>query len=279
MRFSKRAMILAAGMMMVLTVTVLGSVAYLMDSASVTNTFTVGKVGIELDETKVDADGKPIDPDKDDDGNVDDDVTVADGETAVDNDNDGKPDEIRTPNGNEYHLLPGKEYTKNPRVTVNAGSEESYVRMTVKLNKYTELKEILGTDFLPENYVTGWNRDVWMVQDNPAVDETADTITYEFRYKETVKPSAAENTVLDALFETIKVPSTLSGDDLAKLQDFKIVVEGHAIQASGFTDANVAWAAFEGQMGTSTTSVNQTVDNGGAGIQSVNLDDQNNLYY
>ena len=75
------------------------------------------------------------------------------------------------------------------------------------------------------------------------------------------------------------MPSTLSGDDLAKLQDFEIVVEGHAIQASGFTDANVAWAAFEGQMGTSTTSVNQTVDNGGAGIQSVNLDDQNNLYY
>lgn len=35
---------------------------------------------------------------------------------------------------NEYHLLPGHTYTKDPTVTVKTGSDASYVRMKVTFN-------------------------------------------------------------------------------------------------------------------------------------------------
>ena len=39
--------------------TILGTVAYLQDTASVVNTFTVGNVHLKLDEAKVDEKGEP----------------------------------------------------------------------------------------------------------------------------------------------------------------------------------------------------------------------------
>ena len=69
-----------------------------------TNTFTVGKVEIKLDEAKVTADGIPVE-----------------GAARV--------------TANSYKLMPGTTYTKDPTVTVlKAGSEESYVRMKVTFN-------------------------------------------------------------------------------------------------------------------------------------------------
>ena len=84
--------------------TVFTTVAYLTSSSAVTNTFTVGNVGIELYESPVDTDGKK-DP-------------------AV----TGK----KTSNGNNYHLLPGKTYDKDPTVYINSGSDTSYLFVKVR---------------------------------------------------------------------------------------------------------------------------------------------------
>ena len=91
---------------------ILGTLAYLTDQATATNTFTVGNVQIEVDEEKVTPDGTPT-------PEADDRVTE-----------------------NEYHLIPGQTYTKDPTMTVKAGSEESYVRMLVTINNYAELLQI-----------------------------------------------------------------------------------------------------------------------------------------
>ena len=89
---------------------VLGTLAYLTSTDEVQNTFTVGQVKITLDEAQVNSDGKPINTD----GTV---VTnLADAERVK---------------ANSYKLLPGHEYTKDPTVTVLAGSESSYIKMTV----------------------------------------------------------------------------------------------------------------------------------------------------
>ena len=74
-------------------------------------------------------------------------------------------------------------------------------------------------------------------------DTEKNTITYEFRYKETVKPDGSD-VVLDALFDSITVPNTLTGAQLATIADLEITAEAHAIQAAGFDDADAAWAAF-----------------------------------
>lgn len=191
---------------------VLGTVAYLTDDAEVVNTFTVGNVQITLDEAEVDAMGVPTGND-------------------------------RTTTGNEYHLIPGVTYTKDPVMTVKSGSEESYVRMLVTVTHYDELTAIFGNPFLPEMFVSGWDSTKWITTGVIAEDDAANTATYEFRYFETVDPDAAD-VVLPALFETFTIPGEVTGDELATIADLEISVEGHAIQAIGFADADAAWAVF-----------------------------------
>ena len=82
---------------------VFGTLAYLTGTDTVNNTFTVGNVKITLDEAKVNTDGTPV----------------------------VGADRVKT---NEYHLLPGHTYTKDPTVTVKTGSDASYVRMKVTFN-------------------------------------------------------------------------------------------------------------------------------------------------
>ena len=192
--------------------TILGTIAYLQDSAEVVNTFTVGNVDLKLDEAVPDENGEPTDE--------------------------------RTEDGNEYHLIPGGTYAKDPTVTVLKGSEESYVRMLVTISRYDELAEIFGEPFLPEYFVGGWDSATWVSTGVISKDDAANTATYEFRYFEAVSAEEDEDLVLDALFETVNVPADLTGEQLATIADMTITVEAHAIQATGFADADEAWASF-----------------------------------
>ena len=201
--------------LLLLCAAVAGTLAYLTDTAETVNTFTVGKVNIDLTEAKVDQNGTP--------------VPNADRVTA-----------------NSYRLIPGQSYTKDPTVTVKAGSTEAYVRMMVTITKAQELKDIFGGDFLPQEFVNDtWDSKLW-----PCVsvkENTDNTITYEFRFAETV--DARENDVtLPALFESFTFPGEVTGEEIEALADLEIRVIGHAIQATGFENEEEAWAAFARQM-------------------------------
>lgn len=197
---------------LLVTATVFGTMAYLTDTDEVVNTFTVGSVAIKLDEADVKLDG------------------------TYETDHDSRV------SANDYKLMPGHEYIKDPTVTVVKGSESSYVRMLVTLSNASALKEVFGADFLPENYVEGWDSTTWVAS---GITENTDdnTITYEFRYKDTVAAPDAD-VVLDDLFESFTVPGTVTNDQLAKLKGMTITVNAHAIQADGFEDAVEAWKAF-----------------------------------
>lgn len=207
-----KALLVVACALLLVAASVFGTMAYLTSTDTVTNTFTVGKVAIKLDEAKVDADGKPVAP----------------------------AERVKE---NSYKLLPGHTYTKDPVLTVKGGSEDAYVRLLVTINKASALKEVFGANFLPQNYVDNtWNAQTW-----PCVKTTVnsdDTVTYEFRYKEIVEANAADQK-LDALFKSFTVPDTVNGEQLAKLGDLKIEVIGEAIQADGFETADKAWEAFK----------------------------------
>ncbi len=204
-------LVLALCAVLLVVGTILGTVAYLQDTASVVNTFTVGNVHLKLDEAVVDEKGEPTGG--------------------------------RTETGNAYHLIPGVTYTKDPTVTVLKGSEESYVRMMLTLNCASELDAI----FAPNGAVLteifkGYDATKWEYVDVTRGNDN--TITYEFRYFETVKPEKDTDLVLDALFDTVTVPNTMTGEQLATIADLEISVEAHAIQATGFANADEAWAAF-----------------------------------
>lgn len=195
---------------------VMGTLAYLTDRQAVVNTFTVGNVEIKVDETPVTPDGEPI------------------------------PGEDRVEE-NEYHLIPGQSYTKDPTMTVVKGSEESYVRMMVTINCISKLRAIFGEDFLPHEFIEGKDSNIWVYEST--VENGDNTVTYEFRYHTTVDAfEATEDVVLEPLFTKINVPGEITGEQLATIADLEIRVEGHAIQTLSFDTADAAWAAFDTQM-------------------------------
>ena len=57
MKKTKKVLILGLCAVLLVAASVLGTMAYLTDTKSVTNTFTVGNVAITLDEAKVKTDG------------------------------------------------------------------------------------------------------------------------------------------------------------------------------------------------------------------------------
>lgn len=218
MKNTKKILLICICVVAVLTTSVVGALAYLVDTDSAVNTFTMGQVHISVDEAKVNADGTP--------------VTGADRVKA-----------------NEYHILPGMQYTKDPTVTVNGGSEDAYVRMILTVHNASDVQAILTKYNLGDFSVLigGWDKNTWLYE-GFTEDTAKNTISFEFRYKEVVAKSATD-AKLTALFDTLIVPGEITGEEMKDLYDggFKMEVFGHAIQAAGFDTEDAAWDAFDTQ--------------------------------
>lgn len=236
MKTKSKALLLTLCAVLLVAASVLGTMAYLTSTDTVTNTFTVGKVEIKLDET---------------------DVTDPNGPRVK---------------ANSYKLMPGTTYTKDPTVTVKAGSEESYVRMKVTFNNAAEIialctdpdmvDEVTGVEnafplirmvnfveanaakwdgIIPDNMVE--TEDMLAMPKYFVHDAATDTLTYYFYYKATAS-GAEGDVVLPVLFDSIKVPEWVTGEQLKALDNFRITVIAEAIQAGSFADAADAWSHF-----------------------------------
>ena len=241
MKTKSKALLLTLCAVLLVAASVLGTMAYLTSTDTVTNTFTVGKVEIKLDET-----------------------------------------DVTNPNGprvkaNSYKLMPGTTYTKDPTVTVLKGSEDSYVRMKVTFNNASKLMAMLPSagnfeDYTPDEialikkvapilFLTNYTKvdSVWLPEyamsgmektlADPnyfVYDAANDTVTYIFYYPAMVKAKdvAADDLTLEPIFTEISLPEHVTGEQLAKLNNFKITVVAEAIQADGFADADDAWSHF-----------------------------------
>ena len=208
-----KALLVVACALLLVAASVFGTMAYLTSTDEVKNTFTVGKVEITLDEAKVDQNGTAVTP----------------------------AERVKT---NNYKLLPGHTYTKDPTVTVKKDSEPSYVKMTVTFSNAKELDAIFaptGADLT--SIFKGYNAANWIAKGNTK-DATANTRTYEFWYKEAVGAPTAD-VALDALFDSITVPGEITKEQLATIEGMTITVNAYAIQAEGFANADTAWKAFK----------------------------------
>ena len=178
---------------------VFGTLAYLTGTDTVNNTFTVGNVKITLDEARGTTEGTPVEG----------------------------ADRVKA---NEYHLLPGHTYTKDPTVTVEEGSDLSYVRMKVTFNNAKAIIALCTDPEFAEDGPTGVEnaypliRMVNFVEANAAkwdgiipdnmmdteemlanakyfvYDKPTDTLTYYFYYNETVAAPDGD-VVLPVLFD------------------------------------------------------------------------------
>ena len=121
----RKILAMACAMALTAAIAVGGTLAYLTSQDAVTNTFTVGKVGITLDEAVVDVDGKYV--------------------TDINNRDDH----------NAYKLMPGHEYTKDPTIHVAADSEESYLFVKVE-NGIADIEATGDTTIAAQMAAKGW---------------------------------------------------------------------------------------------------------------------------
>lgn len=209
----KKILTLACCAVLLVCISVGATVAYLTSTDEVVNTFSVGNVQIKLDEAQANLDGTLV------------------------------PNAERV-KANSYKLLPGHTYNKDPMVTVLNGSESSYVKMTVTFSNADQLDAIFaaagGANMT--SIFNGYDSANWLDKGNTK-DASKNTRTYEFWYK---APVAALNgdVPLDALFDSITVPGTITNEQLATINNMTITVNAYAIQADGFSTAEQAWAAY-----------------------------------
>lgn len=186
MKTKRKTLLLAFSALLLVAVSVMGTLAYLTaTSGDVVNTFTVGSVDLTLDEIDVDEYG----------------VASIGAERVL---------------TNEYKLIPGHTYTKDPVVHVTAGSEESWVFIKV-LNGLAAIEA--DTTIASQMATNRWTP----VAGSEGV----------YQYEVTV--DARENTQDLLVFGAFTISETANAEDLKEYSDAEIKITAYAVQADGLT--------------------------------------------
>jgi hypothetical protein len=220
MKTKTKALILALCAVLLVVSTVFATLAFLTASDTVTNTFTFGKVALVLDEAPVDADG----------------TVIAGNRTKT----------------NEYHLLPGHQYTKDPTVHITADSEECWVFVKVE----NDLEGILAAITIEQQMTdNGWVKltgvtnattavNVWCYNTKVVPGTTVDTAT-----------RGTTDGVDLLVFDYFKLDDNADVSQYATTKDAQgnaiggatIDIIAYAVQADGFGSAAAAWDATFGK--------------------------------
>lgn len=178
--------------LLIVTLSVSATVAFLTSTDKVKNTFTVGNVGITLQETVVDEYG------------------VA---TSTN---------LPTNEGNNYKLMPGHTYTKDPSVFVNPLTEKAWIFVKVE-------NGIADIEADSNKIAAQMTSNKWSL-----VDGTSDI----YAYAEISGPGAWLS-----IFGTF----TIADDaDITGYENAEIKITAYAVQAAGFATAADAWNATFG---------------------------------
>lgn len=189
--------------------------AYLTDTKTVNNTFTMGNVAIKLDETNV---------------------------------NDPTGDRVTS---NAYSVYPGAVVTKDP-IVHNTGKNAAYIRATVNVSNWMNLCAAYYPDFKytfgQEGYKADLNLLVGELGEGWSVVgvEAGDTFTIgqfdaKFILKYDGKLAAGADTT--AMFQTVTIPAGIDNANTESFSGVKVVAQ--AIQADGFDTWEAAFAAYD----------------------------------
>ena len=209
MKSKRKALLLWASVVILAAVSVFGTLAYFTDSEAVVNTFTVGSVGITMDEAKVDELGVPQGDTR----------WVPTAEDPM----------------QEYHLIPGYTYTKDPTIYVSKNSSDCYLFVKVE-NGLAGLVNSIPTRMNE----LGWKK----VEGVDGVDNLY-VFAKEAKNDKYILHAGAEVVVFDSFAVD---GATVNNDKIAAYQNKTITVTGYAVQAAGFESASPAdiWNATFG---------------------------------
>ena len=189
--------------------------AYLTDSKTVNNTFTMGNVAIKLDETNV---------------------------------NDPTGDRVTS---NAYNVYPGAVVTKDP-IVHNTGKNAAYIRATVNVSNWMNLCAAYypesGFEFTKPGYekslelLVGTLGEGWSVVGVEAGDTfTIGQFDAKFILKYDGELAAGDDTT--AMFQTVTIPAGIDNASTDSFSGVKVVAQ--AIQADGFDTWEAAFAAYD----------------------------------
>ena len=215
-----KAILMALCAVLLVAASVMGTLAYLTSTDTVTNTFTVGNVKITLDELDVDRDT-----------NTDDNVTVGD---------------VTRDKANEYKLLPGHTYTKDPTIHVTAGSEDCYLFVKV-VNEIAAI-EAKDTDTSKTSIAAQMEAKGWDV-----VDPTNGIYVLADEQGNPVAVPAGRDRVV---FDNFTISGTVTNEQLADYAGKTIVIYAYAVQKEGFENepASYIWSEAFGETATTPTT-------------------------
>lgn len=218
----KKIITLAIAVILIVATVAGASYAYLTDTKTADNTFTMGNVRITLDET---------------------DVKNPDGDRVT---------------SNEYGIgdvYPGAVMTKDP-VVHNVGKNPAYIRATVNVSDWMNICAAFYPEYTKAYGQAGYEESIKLLVGElgegwSLVGVTAgDTFTlgqfdakFVLKYDGTLAPGADTA----PMFSTVTIPTNVGSGGLS-FESFKeIKVVAQAIQANGFDTWEDAFAAFDAQ--------------------------------
>lgn len=189
--------------------------AYLTDTKTVDNTFTMGNVAIKLDETNV---------------------------------NDPTGDRVTS---NAYNVYPGAVVTKDP-IVHNTGKNAAYIRATVNVSNWMNLCAAYYPDFGISYPNAGYEQSLlrlvgdlgegWSVVGVEADDTfTIGQFDAKFILKYDGKLASGADTT--AMFQTVTIPTGIDNVNTDSFKEVKVVAQ--AMQADGFDTWEAAFAAYD----------------------------------
>ena len=234
------------------------SLAYFTDTKSVTNTFTVGNVKIDLLESSLHRENAGVangatstselwsDVAKEGSGNT---SKYKAGDTFyTDAQIEANAAEYRCEN---VQLIPGRSYHKMPYVK-NVGNNDAYIRIRVMIPADLDTA-VLNSSMYTTTAIN--NKEFTMAYDNSGTVER-EGVKYNVYTFTRIDPLAPGEMTYWNVWGTIHMDTTVTSAQSEALFGengpyrngvFPVLVEADAIQAEGFADADAAWTAFNAQ--------------------------------
>ena len=196
-----KAILMALCAVLLVAASVMGTLAYLTSTDTVTNTFSVGNVAITMDEKDVD---------------------------------NSTPDAARD-KANAYKLVPGHKFEKDPIIHVASTSEDCFLFVKV-VNEIADIEEKGTTDAPAATTVAaqmaakGW----------APINEGSNVYVYIGTEAGAADPVAVTANANVTVFENFTISGTVTNEQLAAYTGKTITVTAYAIQADGFADKTAA---------------------------------------
>ena len=241
---------------LVAAASVLGTLAYLTDTKTAKNTFTVGNVSIELLESSLHRENAGVangqtstselwsDVAKEGSGNTSKykagDTFYTDAQIEA-NAAEYKCDKVKLNPGQSYHKMP---YVKN------TGANDAYIRIRVMIPADLDTA-ILNSSMYTSTALN--NKEFTLAYDNSGTVER-EGIKYNVYTFTRIDPLASGELTYWNVWGTVHMDADVTNEELASHfgagkayadGTFPVLVEADAIQADGFANAGEAWEAFD----------------------------------